>query len=137
MKNYIFLFLILLLASCESQEDTYEDFVGDGDKRYVGKCYDLEVSTGWHRFQLSWQNSIDPTIENIKIVWSTDNVKDSVIIAGDQTSWESEAVFNDNNVYVFDVYAVNDLGEQSIKTGAYGKAYSFAHEEVIIYGKAE
>lgn len=38
MKKYIgLLFAMLVMVSCESLEDTYEDFAGNGPVRYLGK----------------------------------------------------------------------------------------------------
>ena len=45
MKKYIgLLFAMLVMVSCESLEDTYEDFAGNGPVRYLGKCTDLTLS---------------------------------------------------------------------------------------------
>ena len=44
MKKYIgLLFAMLVMVSCESLEDTYEDFAGNGPVRYLGKCTDLTI----------------------------------------------------------------------------------------------
>ncbi len=44
MKKYIGLLMaILTMVSCESLEDTYKDYAGDGPIRYLGKCMDLTV----------------------------------------------------------------------------------------------
>ena len=69
MKKYIVLFLALLaLVSCESLEDTYKDYAGDGAIRYLGKCTDLSIQPGWNRLLLDWENSTDPVIDKIKII---------------------------------------------------------------------
>ena len=48
MKKYIgLLFAMLVMVSCESLEDTYEDFAGNGPVRYLGKCTDLTIQPGW------------------------------------------------------------------------------------------
>ena len=62
------------MVSCESLEDTYKDYAGDGPIRYLGKCMDLTVQPGWNRLIVSWTNSADPVIDKIKVTWSKDGV---------------------------------------------------------------
>ena len=75
MKKYIILLLtVLSMVSCESLEDTYKDFAGDGPIRYLGKCSELTVQPGWNRLIVNWTNSADPVIDKIKITWSKDGI---------------------------------------------------------------
>ena len=75
MKKYIGLLIaILAMVSCESLEDTYKDYAGDGIIRYLGKCTDLSIQPGWNRLIVSWTNSADPVIDKIKVTWSKDGV---------------------------------------------------------------
>lgn len=68
MKRYLLLLLpLLLMTSCgESLFDTYKNFAGDGEIRYVGKVSDLTVSPGWQRILLDWKNSDDPIIDKME-----------------------------------------------------------------------
>ena len=46
-KIYLWLLLPLsIFGGCESLEDTYSDYAGDGKIRYPGKCFDLSVKPG-------------------------------------------------------------------------------------------
>ena len=75
MKKYIGLLIgILTIVSCESLEDTYKDYAGNGPIRYLGKCTDLTVRPGWNRLIVNWKNSPDPVIDKIKITWSKDGI---------------------------------------------------------------
>ena len=52
-KIYLWLLLpLLIFGGCESLEDTYKDYAGDGPIRYLVKCDDLDVKAGWNRFCL-------------------------------------------------------------------------------------
>ena len=48
MKKYKLLVMTMALAltGCESLTDTYKDYAGDGEIRYVGKCDGLTVAAG-------------------------------------------------------------------------------------------
>lgn len=83
MKRYIVNFWVLavLLVSCnESLEDTYSDYAGNGKIRYVGKCTELDVTPGWKRLSLQWKNSMDATVDKIKVAWSSENVKGDTLL---------------------------------------------------------
>lgn len=134
--KYIYILICVTFVSCESMEDTYKDMRGDGRIRYVGKCTDLEIETGWHRFKLSWKNSLDATVDKIKIKWHSDEVLDSVFVEGNATSYETDAIF-DNKTYAFELCAIDINGKQSLKTTAYARAYTYEHEEVIAFGAIE
>lgn len=128
MKNikYFLIIIIAIMSSCEDMEDTYSDFTGNGKIRYVGKCTDLKIESGWERLKLSWKNSADPTIDSTKIVWEIENVKDSVVLKGDVTSYETDANL-ENKEYVFNVYAIDDKGNHSLKTTGYGNPFTNEH----------
>ena len=63
-KIYLWLLLpLLIFGGCESLEDTYKDYAGDGPIRYLVKCDDLDVKAGWNRLVVSWKSVDDPIID--------------------------------------------------------------------------
>ena len=63
-KIYLWLLLPLsIFGGCESLEDTYKDYAGDGPIRYLVKCDDLDVKAGWNRLVVSWKSVDDPIID--------------------------------------------------------------------------
>ena len=55
-KIYLWLLLpLLIFGGCESLEDTYKDYAGDGPIRYLVKCDDLDVKAGWNRLVVCWK----------------------------------------------------------------------------------
>ena len=36
-----------IFAGCEDQEDTWDDYAGNGRIRYTGKCTDVSLELGW------------------------------------------------------------------------------------------
>ncbi len=126
----------LFYLSCEKMEDTYDKYKGAGKSRYVGKCTNLKLEAGWKRFKLNWTNSLDATIKEIKIKWESTDVKDSVIITPDKTSYETEAIFENKN-YEFSIYALDQQGNHSLKTNAYGRPFTYDHEFIRNFGRVE
>ncbi|MEY8591991.1 DUF4998 domain-containing protein [Butyricimonas hominis] len=130
-KRYItcLLAVVVMLASCsESLEETYEDYAGDGKIRYVGKCSGLAVIPGWKRLTAKWKNSQDVTIENIKVLWSTSDLRDSVLLPAVDTSCDIRNL--ENGTYRVDVCSVDKNGRTSLVETMYGRPYTEEHEVV-------
>lgn len=124
MKRLIYLLSIAIsLVACESMEDTYADY-NTPKERYVGKCSDLMLEQGWGRFRLSWTNSVDAAIENIKVKWEGEKeLPDSVILPAGTELYETEAIFT-NQSYKFTVTAIDSRGMESFPVEVYGKPFT-------------
>lgn len=84
MNRYIGILIgmLALLSACgtDSLEDTYKEYAGEGEIRYLGKCTDLSVTPGWQRIIVTWKNNIDPAIQQVKVAWLLDDTRDSVLL---------------------------------------------------------
>lgn len=139
MNKYIWIiaFLTLILTmSCESMEETYEEYWGDGPIRYVGKCVDFVVEPGWERFRFSWKNSLDGTTDKVKIKWMNGNEHDSVIIDGTQNTYISDYPFRDVT-YTFNITALDKDGNESLANTAYARAFTENHEVIRSFDRLE
>lgn len=138
LLKYIYITISLFMFfSCESMEDTYSEWQGDGIIRYVGKCYNIEVSPGWQRFFITWKNSTDKTIRNIKVTWETNQKKDSVILDAGITQYETPQNLI-NSFYEIKVYSIDGEGNHSIVDAAeYAKPFTNEHELLVGYSKVE
>ena len=119
-----------MLSSCsgESLEDTYAEYVEGGEVRYIGGVTDLEIRSGWHRLMINWTNSIDPIIDQVKVVWERDDVRDSVFLAPDVTEYNITDLEDGN--YSVSVQSVDGLGRTSFSSTVYGRPYTLDHETV-------
>ncbi|MFV0289780.1 MAG: DUF4998 domain-containing protein [Mangrovibacterium sp.] len=124
--KYFKIYLLIMMAalvSCESMDDTYSDLFDGNKKRYVGKCSDLKIEKGLQRFKLSWENSTDATIENIRIVWVQGTESDTILLPKGTTSYVTEATFQ-NKSYEFSVSAIDGEGNKSIDVSDYARPYT-------------
>ena len=130
MKKYIGLFFVMLVAvSCDSLEDTYKDYAGDGPIRYIGKCTDLEVKPGWNRLTVSWTNSPDPVIDKILVTWSKDNdVRECVL---DRGVSEYDITGVDDGNYEITVCSVDKDGNTSLKSTIYGRLHAWCQTIIL------
>ncbi|MEQ2978743.1 DUF4998 domain-containing protein [Butyricimonas faecihominis] len=137
LKYLINLFIasISLIACNESLEDTYGDYAGDGRIRYVGKCSGLDATPGWYRLSLKWMNSIDATIDSIRVTWtaSSDVIRDTLLNATDTT------LILDNlqdGTYRIGLQSVDKRGEKSLEITTYARPYTENHEIVKTFTQA-
>ena len=126
--SMVFLFTI---TACQDIKDTYADFAGNGEIRYVGKCDDLTVTPGWKRLIVNWTNNVDPIISKVKVKWSNDKTADSVLLdRGVHTYSISNLV---NETYKIEVSSLDEKGQSSLSTTIYGRPYTLEHEEIISF----
>ena len=129
MKRILFaIFCAVALASCDSLEDTYKEFAGDGPIRYLGKCTDLSAKIGWQRLVVSWTNNPDPVIDKIKLTCTKDgDVKEFLL---DKTV-NTYCIDNlDDGNYEITVCSVDKDGNPSLGTTIYARPYTDKHEVV-------
>ena len=69
MKNKIYIWITLLgvlsvtMFSCESEEDTFKEFVSDGERVAVGAVQDVMVSLGVGKIKMEVAINADPKIK--------------------------------------------------------------------------
>lgn len=129
----LFAGIALLIGCNESLEDTYSDYAGDGKIRYVAKCTEVHATPGWERLLLDWINGTDATVDKIKIVWSCEDRKDSVLLPGASTSYELANL--PDGTYRFDVCAVDAAGNESLVETTYGRPYTRQHEIMLAFSR--
>ncbi len=123
--------MALLIGCNESLSDTYGDFAGNGKIRYVAKCTSVHATPGWERLILEWINGTDATVDKIKIVWSCEDRRDSVLLPSTTTTYELENLTD--GTYRFDVCAVDAAGNQSLVESTYGRPYTRDHEVMLAF----
>lgn len=116
------------LTGCESLEDTYSDYAGDGMIRYVGKCTGVTVTPGWERLHIEWKNNLDPAIENIKVVCQAGSIIRDTLLEPGATSCDIRNM--EDGSYQVDVYGVGEGGTLSLSDSQYSRPYTNEHEEV-------
>ena len=128
----LLVFLLLFLVGCgESLEDTYKDFSGNGEVRYVGKCTDVKVTPGWQRLQVKWTNSVDPNVDKIKITWKYDEAKDSVLLDKTTTSYSINNL--KDGTYEVGVCSVEKEGNESFIEVKYVRPYTNDHPIIMSF----
>ncbi len=135
MKIFKYIWIVLFTAtlfSCESIEDTYSEFAGDGKIRYVAMCEDVEVTPGWQRLFVTWKNATDATISKVRVTW---NDGDTTMVKDLPKETDSYIIENlDDIMYEVNVHSVNEKGELSlIEKQNFQRPYTMTHVDVVSF----
>lgn len=133
MKEIYLLFCLafIILTGCESLEDTYSDYAGDGPVRYAGKCTDVKVVSGWNRLTVTWKNSLDPNIVNNKISCSSEEYEFDTIVPANVSECNIRGLRD--GAYSVTVTALLEDGGVSLSEPVFGRPYTYAHEAVCSF----
>lgn len=128
-KKYLWLLLsIFFVAGCESLEDTYSDYAGDGAIRYLGSCTEVSVVPGWQRLIVTWNNGIDPVIDKVKVSWKINDIQRDTLLERNLDSCSLPTTAN--GTYEVTVRNVDQKGNSSLATTLFVRPYSYEHEAV-------
>lgn len=84
IKNLMLLTFVLMLVNCADMNDIHQGFLDRGERIYVGRVDSLTVFGGYHRVKITGKMIYAKTAEKCIIRWSSDGVKDSVIVQADE-----------------------------------------------------
>lgn len=126
--------LTMIGLSCSKMNDTYKDFLSDGERIYVGKADSVNVYPGKNRLLLSWLAISDPKIKSAKIYWN--NRTDSLAVAIHKSpKIDTVNVLIDDlseNAYSFDIIIFDDEGNRSIVVNATGSVYGDQYQQSLL-----
>jgi hypothetical protein len=128
MKKYNYLFFILavcLIMACSKMEDTYAEFIKDGEIVYTGRVDSLKVYPGRNRIQLSWLLISDTKITRCKVFWNdgADMLEIPVQRSAGIDTITVMLTGMAERTYTFDVFTYDNDGHSSIKSDTIGAVY--------------
>lgn len=132
------LFTASFVMGCEDMEDTYDDFSGDGPIRYLGKCMDVEVASGWERLRLCWKNNLDVAVKWTKITWQAEKDKQPFVkfIERDAANIDTDlmdTIYLENlsdDIYTITVSNLSADSTESLVETVYARPYTSDHEDL-------
>src|SRR5688572_9070841 len=123
---YLSCFLLgVFIAACSKMEDTYKDYIQDGEIIYTGRVDSVKVYPGHNRIRLSMLLLSDPKITTVKVFWN--EKMDSAVQNITRSPGVDTVYFLLDNMteatYSFQIYTYDDKGHSSIKTEVIGAVY--------------
>lgn len=139
MRNNIITYLLfatatLYIVGCKKMDDTYRQFVEDGEIVYVSKADSLEAHSGENRVELTWLLLSDPKVRSYKVYW--DNKSDSIggtVQKSAQIDTIRVIINNlDEGVHYFEVYMYGEDGNPSVQASVIGNSYGAIYQESLL-----
>lgn len=117
--------LVSIVLSCSKMDNTYRDFIKDGEIIYPGKPESLQIFPGNGRIDLSMVLISDPKITKVRAFWN--NGLDSTEKTIQRTSAADTVRFSltgmQEGTYTFDVYTYDKDGHRSVKSDIIGSVF--------------
>ena len=125
-KFYLLLLLVAgAFVACSKMEDTYKEFVQNGEIIYTGRVDSVKAFSGNNRIMLTMLLLSDPKINKVKVFWN--NRSDSAVKDVVRTTGVDTVKFMLTNMpegtYAFEIYTYDNQGHSSIKKEAIGIVY--------------
>jgi len=117
--------IVLILASCESIKDTYEEFIKDGEIIYVAKADSIKVRSGRNRLELSWLLLSDPNVTKYKVYWNNkrDSLEDTVSRTSETDTIRLLLEDMEEDIHHFSIFLYDKKGNSSVEATVIGKVY--------------
>ena len=117
------LFGFLALCSCTDLVGTFKDFQGDGEIVYAGKVDSIKVHEGLHRIQFEGLLYYAAGAKEVVIEWDDQRYTHS--LEGYSKTDKLEILLEDmeEDLYVFDIYTLDQEGNRSIVTTIQADVY--------------
>lgn len=117
--------MLCTLLGCAKMDDTYSEFVKEGERIYVAKADSLKIRGGKNRLQLSWLLLSDPKVVKYKVTWN--NGRDSIVNPVVKTASVDTITLMINNIeegtHEFEIYTYDKLGNTSVKATKIGRVF--------------
>ena len=142
MKNKIYIWITLLgvlsvtMFSCESEEDTFKEFVSDGERVAVGAVQDVMVSLGVGKIKMEVAINADPKIKKF-ILKDGETVVDTLDLVRNKNGADtiSYIVNLDEKLYNFSITAIDDEGNASLPYEFVSTVYADTYIKSLISRK--
>lgn len=119
--------------SCGKMDDTYREFLSDGETTYVAKADSLKIRSGRERVQLEWLVMSDPKVKGYKVLWN--NSVDSIVNDFNrEVDGDTVRLIIDNlkgGVYEFEVFQFGTKGTRSVRASITGRSYDSSYESYL------
>ncbi|GAB3417610.1 hypothetical protein GCM10027516_11500 [Niabella aquatica] len=125
---YLSILSFILIASCAKIDD-YKKFVEGGEISYTGKIDSVKVYPGDGRVLIQGLFRSDPKVTSCRIYWN--GLKDSLEVPVTRTGGTDtvkQFIQLPENLYNFQIYTYDALGNKSVPVYATGRSYGDAYK---------
>lgn len=128
--------LLFSLASCESIEETYDEWAGDGPIQYLNKVYNLKATPQWQAVKLNWHLIPDASRTAMLVECMTDQDTVTYTLGKDDSVFTVKNLTRDYD-YEFLVSAIREedgkVTKKSLGDPIFSKPFSMESDEVKLF----
>ena len=123
-KLYGWILIALSLLACEGMDETYKEFIRDGEIIYVGTADSVKIFPGRNRLKLNFLIS-DPTATKVSILRNnkTDSLTIPIRRVYQTDTITAELTDLKEGSYAFDIITFDDENNSSVAVNAVGRVY--------------
>ena len=128
-----FVALMLVLFSCESMTDNYQQYIKDGEIIYTTKLDSVKAFAGNHRVLISGILKEAFSVKQVVVYWNdfTDSLVVDYIRENDVDTVNILVENLEEKSYEFDIYTSDGEGHRSVKVVVFGTAYGERYQESL------
>lgn len=125
--------MMLTVLGCKKMDDTYKEFIKDGEIVYISKPDSLKVFVGRERIQLQWLLISDPKVKSYKVYWNNraDSLQGQVTKSSNVDTVRVIVNNLPEGTYNFEVLQFDNFGNSSVKTSVVGRTYGTLYEGTL------
>lgn len=124
---------LILLPGCGGMDETFREFIKNGEIVYAGIVDSVKIYPGRNRVRTSFC-ILDPTVARVGIYWN--NQMDSVGLDVNPTEhpepYQVDIAHLDEGVYSFEYYTYNEEGDVSMRVDAVAQVYGDEYEKMLL-----
>ncbi len=132
----VVLFTLAFVSGCKEMDDTYRDYIAEGEVIYAQKADSVKAYPGRHRVKLSWPIGPDKKVVGALISWNNgEQQMDHQIIR--EPGIDTVHVWLaglDEGGYPIDVVTYDKYGNHSVKISTYAEAFGDDYESQLVNG---
>ncbi len=126
--------LVCGVVSCDKMTDNYQEYLEGGEIIYPGKADSIQVHPGKYRVELQWLIMSDPSVSSATVYWNNKQNFQKVAISRTTGIDTVKVILNDmeEQTYTFEVYTLDNEGNQSVKTEVVGTVYGDKYRSTLL-----
>ncbi len=115
-NNWVILFIVISMLSCESERDSFKDLTSEGEQVVIGKVRGAKVSYGIHKLKFDLAINADPKIKKFTFSEGEEEIRTFDLVRNNIGA-DTITLILDNlkeKVYDFNIVASDNEGNKSL-----------------------
>src|SRR5688500_8741707 len=122
LKYWNLVIAMLAFCSCSKMDDTYKEFIKEGEITYAKAADSAIVRAGKNRVEIML-TGLDPRVSKIKVYWNNKTKSHEASVTSSNGKLNVIIPALEEGAYSFDIYTFDKAGNSSIPKTVIGNVY--------------